>query len=35
MVESRTSFEFVTAAEAEPPQTALEPKTSGRIRPIP
>jgi hypothetical protein len=35
MVESRTSFEFVTAAEAEPPKAALKQRASEKARTIP
>jgi hypothetical protein len=35
MVESRTSFEFVTAAEAEPSKAALKPRASKEARAIP
>jgi hypothetical protein len=35
MVESRTSFEFATAAEAEPSKAALKLRASKKARPIP
>jgi hypothetical protein len=35
MVESRTSFEFVTATEAEPSKAALEQRASKKTRTIP
>jgi hypothetical protein len=35
MVESRTSFEFVKAAEAEPSKAALEQRANKKARAIP